>query len=423
MKVLVIGAGGREHALVWKLAQSPKVHKIICAPGNAGIAELAECIAIDPKNITLLKDFALENRIDQTVVGPELPLTLGIVDTFEQAGLRIFGPSKKAALLEGSKIFAKNLMRTCGIPTADFAVFKNPEPAKNYVLDKNSPLVVKADGLAAGKGVFPCRSVTAALKAIDRIMIQKEFGRAGDAIIVEEFLTGEEASFICFTDGISIVPLPSSQDHKPVFDHDDGPNTGGMGAYSPAPVITPAIQKRVLAEIMEPLVKALSDQGIQYKGVIYAGLMIENDCPRVLEFNVRFGDPETQPILLRLKTDLVDIFNAVIDQRLSRTLIDWDPRPAVCVVMASAGYPGHYEKGHPILGLEQASGLQDTVVFHAGTSVKDNKVLTDGGRVLGVTALGDDIVNAIKKAYNGVEKIHWNGVHFRHDIGGKAIKR
>jgi phosphoribosylamine--glycine ligase len=423
MKVLMVGSGGREHSLVWKIAQCPEVKKVYCAPGNAGIANLAECVVIDPQDIDALKDFALKQQIDLTVVGPELPLTMGIVDGFEEAGLRIFGPSKKAAHLEGSKIFAKKLMKNFGIPTADFEIFTDPELAKKYIIEKNAPVVIKADGLAAGKGVFPSRSMDVALNAIERIMVQKEFGLAGDAIIVEELLTGEEASFICFTDGTFIMPMPSSQDHKPVFDGDNGPNTGGMGAYSPAPVITPEVQKRVMEDIMYPTVRALAEQGIKYKGVLYAGLMIENGFPRVLEFNARFGDPETQPLMLRLKTTLVDILNAVIDERLCELTSDWDPRSAVCVVMASGGYPGSYEKGYPILGLDEVSPLKDSVVFHAGTRLKDQRVLTSGGRVLGVTALGDDISNAIKNVYAEVTKIHWENVHYRMDIGKKAIER
>jgi phosphoribosylamine--glycine ligase len=422
MRVLIVGGGGREHAIAWKIAQSTMVKKIFCAPGNAGIASVAECVETAPTDINSLKKFALENSIDLTVVGPELPLTLGIVDAFEQEGLCIFGPAKKAALLEGSKIFAKNLMKEANIPTADFSVFSDPELAKKYVYGKKSPAVIKADGLAAGKGVFPCRSTDSALDAIDRIMIKKEFGDAGNSVVIEDLLEGEEASFICFTDGKTVIPLPSSQDHKPVFDGDSGPNTGGMGAYSPAPVITPEVHESVMNKIMIPLVQALSSRGIKYKGIIYAGLMIENNIPKVLEFNVRFGDPETQPILLRLKSDLVDIINAAVDERLTEVSIICDPRPAVCVVMASGGYPGIYEKQLEISGLDQAENVQNTIVFHAGTSLKNGKIVTNGGRVLGVTSRGETTRKAITNVYSAVEKIHWTGVHFRKDIARKAIE-
>ena len=421
--VLIVGGGGREHALAWKIAQSPGIAKIFCAPGNAGIAEIAECVGIDPADIASLKSFAVKNRVDLTVVGPELPLTLGIVDVFEQAGLRIFGPSQKAALLEGSKYFAKEIMQKHGIPTADFKSFADADAAKTYVQRKNSPVVIKADGLAAGKGVFPALTVPESLAAIDRIMNQREFGEAGARIVVEEFLMGEEASFICFTDGKTIIPMPSSQDHKRVFDGDKGPNTGGMGAYSPAPVITAAIEEKIMRDIMRPLIQALHASGIRYKGVIYAGLMIEDGTPRVLEFNVRFGDPETQPLLVRLKTNLMDIMQAVIDERLSEIAVTWDPRPAVCVVMASGGYPDTYEKGHPIVGLQEAARIPDTVVFHAGTALRNGQVVNDGGRVLGVTAWGNSITDAVKSAYQAADKIHWQGVQFRRDIAGRAIQR
>jgi len=421
--VLIVGGGGREHALAWKIAQSPLIAKIFCAPGNAGIADIAECVAINPADISALKNFAVTNRVDLTVVGPELPLTLGIVDAFEHAGLRVFGPSEKAARLEGSKIFAKEIMQTHGIPTADFKAFSDAEEARTYVQQKNTPVVIKADGLAAGKGVFPSLTTAESLAAIDRIMKHREFGDAGAKIIVEEFLSGEEASFICFTDGKTIIPMPSSQDHKRVFDGDKGPNTGGMGAYSPAPVITPALEEKILRDIMHPTIQALHANGIRYKGVIYAGLMIEHGNPRVLEFNVRFGDPETQPLLVRLTTDLVDIMQAVIDERLSETAVTWDPRPAVCVVMASGGYPDAYEKGHPIVGLQEAARIPDTVVFHAGTALRSGKVVNDGGRVLGVTGWGTSITDAVQSAYRAVDKINWQDVHFRRDIARRAMQR
>ncbi len=422
MNILIVGGGGREHALAWKIAQSPSVDKIYCAPGNAGIAEIAECVAIAPSEMSSLQHFAVKHRIDLTVVGPELPLTHGIVDVFEKAGLRIFGPSRDAARLEGSKIFAKQLMQKYHIPTAAFTVFNDATAAKDYLVKgKNTPVVIKADGLAAGKGVFPSLTVEDALAAVDRIMIHREFGAAGSRIIAEQFLCGEEASFICFTDGTSIIPMPSSQDHKRVFDGDQGPNTGGMGAYSPAPVITAALEKNIMQTIMHPLLDALREEGIKYKGVIYAGLMIDRGNPYVLEFNVRFGDPETQPLLVRLKTDLVTIMQAVIDERLAEIPIEWDSRPAVCVVMASGGYPDAYEKGFPIMGLQEAAQMPDTVVFHAGTALRNGQVVNDGGRVLGITARGASIADAARRAYQAVDKIYWQGMHFRRDIGYRAI--
>jgi len=423
LTVLIVGGGGREHALAWKIAQSPQVDKIFCAPGNAGIAEIAECVSIDPADIAALKNFAVNKRVDLTIVGPELPLSMGIVDSFEREGLPVFGASQKAALLESSKIFAKELMQEHGLPTASFARFTDPAKAKAYILSNNRPLVIKADGLAAGKGVFPAQTAAEAAAAIDRIMLQHEFGAAGDIVVVEEFLTGEEASFICFTDGVTIVPMPSSQDHKRVFDGDEGPNTGGMGAYSPAPVITPELQDRIMKSIMYPLIHALNKRGILFKGALYAGLMIENGVPRVLEFNARFGDPETQPLIFRLTTDLIDIMQAVITGRLSDISISWDPRPSVCVVMAAGGYPGSYAKSLPIHGLAEAARVPEAFVFHAGTSLINGRVVSSGGRVLGVTARGNTIAEAITTAYTAVDKIHWDGVHFRRDIAQRAVNR
>jgi len=423
MKVLIVGGGGREHALAWKISQSPHLTSLFCAPGNAGIASVATCIDIPADDIRALCDFAAKKHIDLTVVGPEVPLTLGIVDLFESKGLRIFGPSRSGAQLEGSKIFAKNLMREAGIPTASFEVFYDAEQARRFVQTRNAPCVVKADGLAAGKGVFPCRSAQEALEAIDHIMVKKEFGEAGNGIVIEDFMEGEEASFICFTDGSTILPLPSSQDHKRIFDDDQGPNTGGMGAYSPAPVITPEVETRIMHTILHPLLRALSARRIDFKGIIYAGLMIHKGVPQVLEFNVRFGDPETQPILFRLKNDLLELMLATVERRLSSCTIDCDPRPAVCVVMASGGYPGAYTKGHTINGLDALTSLPDTVVFHAGTAYKDNAIVTSGGRVLGVTARADTIQAAIQRAYDAVASISWVGVHYRRDIGRRALGR
>jgi phosphoribosylamine---glycine ligase len=421
LQVLIVGGGGREHALAWKIAQSRQVSKLYCAPGNAGIAAIAECVSIDPSDISSLKNFAVNNRIDLTIVGPEQPLALGIADIFTKEGLAIYGPSQKASLLESSKIFAKEIMRDHGIPTADFAQFADAAAARAYIQSKNCPLVIKADGLAAGKGVFPVETTPAALEAIDRIMVHHEFGEAGSAVIVEDFLTGEEASFICFTDGSTIIPMPSSQDHKRVFDHDQGPNTGGMGAYSPAPLITAQLEETVMRTIMYPMLQALNARGILFRGTLYAGLMIENGRPRVLEFNARFGDPETQPLIFKLQTDLIDIIQAIIAGRLSEMVISWDSKPSVCVVMASGGYPGNYVKGRPISGLEEASRIPDAFVFHAGTAMKDGRIVTAGGRVLGVTARGNTVAEAIKTAYKTVDAIHWDGAHFRRDIGYRAV--
>ena len=423
MKVLIIGSGGREHAIAWKISQSQRLSKLFCAPGNAGIASIATCIDIAADDIYSLCDFALKEGIDLTIVGPELPLTLGIADVFQESGLAVFGPSRSGACLEGSKIFAKNLMRDAGIPTADFAVFHDVAAAHHFVQTKGGPCVVKADGLAAGKGVFPCSTADEAHAAIDRIMLHKEFGSAGDSIVIEDFLEGEEASFICFTDGTSILPLPSSQDHKRAFDGDRGPNTGGMGAYSPAPIITPEIEQKIMDIIMQPLLRVLSKNGIEYRGIIYAGLMVQQGMPRVLEFNVRFGDPETQPILFRLQNDLLELMCATVEKRLSSYRIVCDPRPAVCVVMAAGGYPGHYEKGHRIEGLDVAASFPDTFVFHAGTALKEGNFVTAGGRVLGVTARGDSIADAIKHAYTAVSAISWKDVHYRKDIGRRALDR
>ncbi len=423
MRILVVGGGGREHALIWKLAQSPRSEEIYCAPGNAGIASLAECVPIAANDIQALKAFARERKIDLTVVGPEEPLTLGIVDEFEAAGLRIFGPGRDGARMEGSKAFAKDIMQKAGVPTAAFRQFTDYAEARAFVTAASRPLVIKADGLAAGKGVFVCRTAEQALEALERVMAHHEFGEAGARVVIEDCLTGEEASFICLTDGITVMPLPSSQDHKAVFDNDEGPNTGGMGAYSPAPVVTPQLHARVMQTVMQPVVDTLRESGIRFKGILYAGLMIEGGVPSVLEFNVRMGDPETQPILFRLKSDLVDLIEAVIDERLHEVSIDVDPQPAVCVVMAAGGYPGTYEKGLAIEGLDRAAGLAGTMVFHAGTRRQGPAVVTNGGRVLGVTARGTSIAAAIDTAYRAVSSISWPGAHYRSDIGGKALKR
>jgi len=422
MKILVAGSGGREHTLVWKIAQSPLVEKIFCAPGNGGIQELAECVEIAATDISGLSDFAEREAIDLTVVGPEAPLAEGIADEFLRRGLRIFGPSRAAAHTEASKVFAKEMMVKYGIPTARHAVFADAEEAVAHIRQREAPLVVKADGLAAGKGVIVCRTRGEAEQAVNRIMMEKEFGAAGDRVIVEDCLVGEEASLLAFTDGETVLPMDSAQDHKPVYDNDEGPNTGGMGAYSPAPVVTPEIYRRINDEILTPMIKGLTTEGIEYKGVLYAGLMITDEGPKVLEFNVRFGDPENQALMPRLENDLVEVMNAVIDGRLSEIELKWNPKAAVCVVMASGGYPGSYEKGKVIAGLDSLED-ESVVVFHAGTKRLDNgEIVTNGGRVVGVTGLGETIAEAFETTYAAVGKIHFEGAHYRNDIGAKALR-
>jgi phosphoribosylamine---glycine ligase len=423
MKVLVIGGGGREHALVWKINQSPRVSKIYCAPGSAGIGELAELVAIKPEQIEQLADFATTEKIDLTVVGPELPLTLGITDLFESRSLRIFGPNKAAAQLEGSKAFAKKILEENNIPTAAFGAFENAASAKAYLARHEPPYVIKADGLAAGKGVLICANREEAEAAIEEILVRKAFGIAGEKVVIEDFLVGEEASFMVLTDGKHILPLASSQDHKRVFDNDEGPNTGGMGAYSPAPVITVELHDRILREVFMPLLPGLRNKGIGYRGVIYAGLMITKDGPKVLEFNARFGDPECQPIMMRLKSDLVPLLEAAIDEKLDQVQADWYQEPAVCVVLCAAGYPAAYGKGKEIHGLERLKNWQNGFVFHAGTAVDGDRWLTAGGRVLGVTARGKTIVDAVREVYRAVEEISWDGMHYRNDIAHRALKR
>jgi phosphoribosylamine--glycine ligase len=423
MKILVVGSGGREHALVWKIAQSPRVEKIYCAPGNAGIAQMAECLPVSADDVKGLTAWAEKEKIDLTVVGPEAPLTLGMVDVFCARGLRVFGPTQKAAEIEGSKAFTKELMKKYGIPTGKSETFTNHPGAAKYVRERGAPLVVKADGLAAGKGVIICRTVEEALSALDLILIQKAFGAAGAKVVVEEFLEGEEASFLAFTDGETVLPLPTSQDHKAIYDNDQGPNTGGMGAYSPAPVVTEKVYREVMEKVMIPTVRGMAREGRKYQGVLYAGLMIKDDKPKVLEFNARFGDPEAQPLLMRLNSDLVTVLEATIDGNLSGQKMELDDRSSVCVVMASGGYPGSYEKGKVISGLEEAAKVGDAFVFHAGTARKEGKVVTNGGRVLGVTALGNGIQEAIQRAYEAASKISWEGAYYRKDIGYKALAR
>jgi len=417
MRVLVVGGGGREHALAWKIGQSPKVEKVYCAPGNAGTAQVAENVAVAADDIDGLVRFARENGVGLTVVGPEQPLVMGIVDRFLDAGLPAFGPVAQAAEIEGSKVFCKNLMKKYGIPTADYQVFTQAEEAARYAREAGGPLVVKVDGLAAGKGVILCKDGNEAEAAIHSIMHDREFGKAGDRIVVEEFLVGREVSLLAFTDGEAVLPLESAEDHKAAYDGDTGPNTGGMGAYSPAAVFTPELTRQVTDDILIPTVRAMAQEGRRYRGLLYAGLMLTARGPRVLEFNARFGDPETQPLLMRMRSDIVPLFEACIDGTLSGQAIEWSAEKAVCVVMAAEGYPAAYEKGKVIEGLVEAGGLPGVVVFHAGTRLDGGRVLTNGGRVLGVTATGPSTEKAIENAYRAVEKIRWPGVHYRKDIG------
>ncbi|MCD4763107.1 MAG: phosphoribosylamine--glycine ligase [Desulfobacterales bacterium] len=423
MKVLIIGGGGREHALVWKIAQSPKVKKIYCAPGNAGIADIATCLPINSGDINKLLEFAKKEKIDLTIVGPEDPLCNGIVDIFEKEGLKVFGANQKAVEIESSKSFAKDLMNKYGINTAVGKTFTSYKKAENYIRKTGAPVVVKADGLAAGKGVIVCETVSKAIDALKLIIKKRAFGDAGNKVVIEECLTGEETSFLAFTDGKNLLPLPSSQDHKAIFDNDKGPNTGGMGAYSSAPIIDRYMHKKIMGEIMMPTIRAMASEGRPYKGVLYAGLMIDKDRIKVLEFNARFGDPEAQPLLMRIKNDIVPIMEATIEGTLDKCKLEIDDRAAVCVVMASKGYPGSYKKGIAISGLKDVKRMKDIVVFHAGTDTKDKKIVTNGGRVLGVTALGNSVKKAISRAYMAASRITWGGVYYRKDIGQKALKR
>ncbi len=424
MNVLVVGKGGREHALVWKLAQSPRVGKVFCAPGNAGTAQEGTNVPIEPNDFERLIRFAKKERIGLTVIGPEDPLAAGIVDAFQKAGLRVFGPTRQAAQVEASKVFAKQLMRHADVPTAEFRICDHPDPARHYIETREYPVVVKADGLAAGKGVLVCGTVEDALAAVQRVMVREEFGRAaGRRVVIEKRLEGAELSVLALVSGRAIVTLEPTQDHKAAFDGDEGPNTGGMGAYCPAPLGTPSLMREIEETILVPTVHALKRQRSPFRGVLYAGLMLTNQGPRVLEFNCRLGDPETQPLLMRLKTDLLDLLEAVVDGTLDdipETAVEWDPRPAVCVVIASLGYPGSYSKGKVITGLADVAHLPDVKVFHAGTRAEKGLVVTDGGRVLGVTAIGESLADARRKAYEAVERIHFQGAFYRRDIGEKA---
>ena len=422
MRILVVGSGGREHALTWKLAQNPAVEKIYCAPGNGGTAELAENIPISSGDIDKLAQFAEEERIDLTVVGPEAPLVAGIVNEFEKRGLKIFGPRKEAALIEGSKVFAKELMERYGIPTGKAKVFEDFEEAKKYLKSVSPPLVVKADGLAAGKGVSVCFSLEEAEVALKSCFVERKFGEAGDRVIIEEYLEGEEVSFFVLTDGSSALPLLTAQDYKRVFDGDKGPNTGGMGSYSPAPFMNTQLEKKIMEEIMLPTVEALKREGREYKGVLYGGLIMTSDGPKVLEFNCRFGDPETQAILPLLESDLLEIMMAVVEENLREYRLNWRDEKCVDVVLASGGYPGKYEVGYLIEGIEEASRVRNVCLFHAGTKRgEDNKLYTSGGRVLNVSARGRSYREARERAYEAIEKIRFEGMHFRKDIGEKGI--
>ncbi|HSV43500.1 MAG TPA: phosphoribosylamine--glycine ligase [Candidatus Bathyarchaeia archaeon] len=420
MKVLIIGSGGREHVLTWKISQGKKATKIYCAPGNGGMAQIAECVDISADNIPALLAFAKKEKIDLTVVGPEAPLVAGIVDAFDEEGLTIFGPDKGAAQLEGSKVFAKEFMHRHGIPTASFMSFDSVDDARNFLNSSRYPLVVKADGLAAGKGVFVCHMEEEARHALDEI--QKTMAEAGKKILIEECLQGEEASILAISDGENFVILDSSQDHKRIFDDDLGPNTGGMGAYSPAPLVNDLLMAKIEAQVIEPTIRGMLMEGNPFKGVLYAGLMITDEGPMVLEYNVRFGDPEAQAVLPRFKNDLVDVMLASCEGRMRAVDLQWDSRACVCVVLSSGGYPGSYEKGKEILGLDHVKDNSFAMVFHAGTQKQGNKIVSSGGRVLGVTALGDGIEGAIKNAYALVDQISFERCFFRRDIGAKALK-
>ncbi len=419
MKVLVVGSGGREHAIVWKLKQSPKADKIYCAPGNAGIAKDAECVPIAAMEIDKLVKFAKDEKIDFTIIGMDDPLVAGVVDAFEAEGLKVFGPRKNAAIIEGSKAFSKDLMKKYGIPTAKYETFDNYDEAKAYVLSQSVPVVVKADGLALGKGVLICNTHDEAVAALDEIMVDKKFGASGSKVVIEEFLTGPEVSVLSFCDGKTVVPMVSAQDHKRAFDNDEGLNTGGMGTFSPSRIYTKEINDECMEKIFKPTVAAMAAEGRTFVGILYFGLMLTKDGMKVIEYNARFGDPETQVILPRLKTDMLEIMEACVDTTLDKMNIEWYDNAAVCVVEASGGYPVSYEKGFEITGLDEVAKRDDIVVFHAGTALKDGKLVTNGGRVLGITGIGKDLDEARKIAYEGVDIVNFEKKHFRHDIGIK----
>ncbi len=423
MRVLVIGSGGREHALAWKIKQSPRVTRVFVAPGNAGTAIDAENVDISPTDIPRLIKFALENEIGLTVVGPEAPLVAGLADEFARAKLRVFGPSKLAAELEGSKVYCKNLLRQADVPTADYQVFRDATRAMTYLRNReDAPLVVKADGLAGGKGVFVCSNRAEAIDAVNRITRDREFGDAGNQLIIEERLDGHEASVMAVTDGRNLLLLPAAQDHKAAYDNDQGPNTGGMGAYSPTPVVSDADLRRVEEQILVPTIHAMKRARRPFRGILYAGLMMTNQGPKVLEYNVRFGDPECQALLMRLKSDIVDLLTAVADDHLDAAgRVEWDPRPSVTIVMAAAGYPGAYSRGQIVRGLDEAAQVPDVKVFHSGTALADGRVITNGGRVFAVTGLGNTLAAAKLNAYTAVKQIRWEGAWCRKDIADKGM--
>jgi phosphoribosylamine---glycine ligase len=423
MRVLLVGGGGREHTLAWKLAQSPRLTELIAAPGNPGIAQHARCVAIKDHEIEGLRDLALRERVDLTVVGPEMPLALGLADRFRERGLAVFGPSQAAARIESSKAFAKDLMTRHGIPTARFRAFTDAAAARAWCRELGAPLVVKADGLAAGKGVIICRTLDEADAAVTLCLEARAFGASGASVVIEEFMVGEEASFFAITDGAAILPLAAAQDHKTIFDGDEGPNTGGMGAYSPAPVMDAAMTERVMAEIVRPTVAAMAKDGVPFAGFLYAGLMITREGPRVVEFNCRFGDPECQVVIPRMAEDLLPLLDAVARGSGIPASIGWKPDASVCVVMSSGGYPGSYETGRRITGVADAEALPGVQAFHAGTALRDGALVTAGGRVLGVQALGRDVRSAVGAAYAAVERIHFEGMHYRRDIAGRALRR
>ena len=424
MRVLIIGSGGREHALAWKVAQSPNVEKVYCIPGNTGIAKIASCHSISIDDFSSLTNFTRDEKIDLTIVGPETPLVNGIVDYFNKEGLKIFGPTKESAKLEGSKVFAKELMRKYGVPTANFEIFDDSAKAIKYIKERGAPIVIKVDGLAAGKGAIITKTVAEAKEVVRKILDEKIFKEAGNKIVIEDCLKGEETSILAFVDETTFIPLISSQDHKQVYDGDKGKNTGGMGAYAPVPLVSKEIQEKINKEVFSRLTSGLRNEGIKYNGILYAGLMIEKGCPRVLEFNVRFGDPETQAILPLMETDLVDAVISTVDNRLNKFELKWSPRATcICVVIASGGYPEAYEKGKEIKGLKELEELNDVLVFHAGTARNRGEIITSGGRVLGVTAVGSDIRDARHKVYDAITHIHFDGMHYRKDIGAKALKK
>jgi phosphoribosylamine---glycine ligase len=424
MRILVIGSGGREHALIWKLRQSPRVQTIICAPGNGGIAQAARCVPVRPDDAAAITDLVRKERIDYVIVGPEAPLASGLVDHLKASGISVLGPTQKAAQLESSKVFSKDFMARYGIPTAQYKTYTDPKDALAFLKSAESryPIVVKADGLAAGKGVVVAKSATEACDAVQRIMLDREFGSSGDRLIIEECLEGIEASYIVFTDGETILPAVAARDHKAVFDNDDGPNTGGMGAYSTDDILGPEIEQDVLKRVIRPVIEGMKKEGSPFQGILYAGLMLTSRGPQVLEFNVRMGDPEAQVILPRLKSDFCELCEALCQSRLKDYKAVWSKDAAVCVVLASGGYPGPYAKGKVITGLSMAEENQRVAVFHAGTRREGDAIVTDGGRVLGVTAVEQDLASAMMLAYEAVNKIHFEGMHYRRDIGAKGLK-